>query len=120
MKKAEFGQLHEDQSTTEARIKLINELKQDSAVRKLFLDCHIPTEVLQTDTFRIDSWRKARQGCEGCVSLSACCMKQKGMRAGLRYDGILNETIESCAYRDQQDKMEAHWSRYLTVIFPMI
>ncbi|NCB32960.1 MAG: hypothetical protein EOM64_03590 [Erysipelotrichia bacterium] len=114
MKKAEFSQFNEDQNISEARTRLIAELKMDSRVRQLFVNQNIPASVLETDAFRIDSWRKGTEVCTECTSLSSCRIKQKGMRPGLRYDGILNETIESCPYRDEQDQKESHCSRYLT------
>ncbi len=92
---------------------LIRTLKANAAVRKLMEKEQIPAELLLTRTYTFKRWLDQIEPCRGCTSLDGCRQKKTGYRMGLTYDGILQETVETCPYQRIMDKKQSHLANYL-------
>ncbi|MBQ9327695.1 MAG: ATP-binding protein [Solobacterium sp.] len=91
---------------------LVQSLKNDTAVHRLFRTQSIPEEELNASPYMISRWRTSLEVCRGCQSLNTCRQKKTGYRMGISYDGLLQETLEACPYERERLKAESHLAQY--------
>jgi len=113
MKRIEFEAAPETAEMQQQRADLLDQLRQDQAVQEFFERSHVPARELSANAYMIDAWRRNMSLCKGCAGLQECRQTRRGMRAGLKYDGILKDTVDACEYQVRKERAEAHLSHYL-------
>ena len=97
--------------------KLVERLRNDVYLHRVMKTQGIPEEELVRHAFLFERYLNALEPCRGCRSLKDCRQKQKGYHMGIRYDVILQETVEACPYETERLKGEAQMERYLVCDF---
>ena len=97
----------------EERKKLFEKLHRDRYVHRLMKKNGIPEEELARSLYRFKRYREEIEPCISCQSLKDCKQKIQGFHPGLYYDGLLNERLEACRYRMEEDERTAHLQNYL-------
>lgn len=92
---------------------LIGVLRKNPSVRKLMDKEQMPEGVLAARAYTFKRWLDQVEPCRGCTSLEGCRQKKTGYRMGLKYDGILLETMEACPYQRDMDRKQSHLVNYL-------
>jgi primosomal protein DnaI len=113
MKRLNLNVAPESADAQKTRLQLADMLAGDKAVQALCQRENIPMQVLQEEAYTFKRWRDNAALCLGCPGLKKCRQPRTGYCLGLRYDGLLQEVAEPCAYRRQKEKKEAHLARYL-------
>ncbi len=108
----DFNQ-YANSNNEDERNQLIQDLLSNSQIQKMCEKHQIPQNQIQQSPYLFQSWLKKVQSCVGCSSLNECKQKKKGYRAGIRYDGILQEVLEACPYQREKEKKEEHMRQYL-------
>ena len=96
---------------------LIERLRKDAYLHRVMKTQGIPDEALSRHAFLFQRYLEEVKPCRGCKSLKDCRQAKKGYHMGIRYDGILQETVEACPYMQECLKAEAQMDRYLVCDF---
>lgn len=113
MRKLDIQAAPETAEMQQERIDLQQQLRSDCRVKELFDRFHVPARELSANAYMIDAWRRNAALCDGCRGLQECRQARRGLRAGLKYDGILKDTVDACPYQLQKEQREAHLAHYL-------
>lgn len=111
LQKADFHIEITDQMKEDTR-RLSLQLRQDEAVRQLFMKNGLPEELIRRKPWTIDAWRKEYAPCLGCKGLSQCGQKMKGYYPDLKYDGVLQSILTPCRYMRSVHLAEKHLENY--------
>ena len=93
---------------------LIEKLKTDPEVNRLFQESLIPAEQLHKKPWMIEQYLEDTAVCRNCRGLSACTQKEKGYRPELKYDSVHLKSIYcACPYMKKQLQAHKHMQNYL-------
>ena len=115
MKPLSFNNDRQRDDTEKRRV--IEQLLQDPHLHRIMKQRGIPEEELAKHTFLFRRYLESLKPCRGCRSLKDCGQAKKGYHMGIRYDVILQETLEACPYMQESLRAESQMDRYLVCDF---
>ena len=93
---------------------LIQKLKKDPEVIKLFQESGMPAEWLQKKPWMIEQYIEDTMVCRNCKGLAYCRQKEKGFRSELKYDSVhLKSIYSACPFMKEKQLAYRHMQNYL-------